>query len=233
MAAPRLCSIPDCGKPRLARGLCSLHYQRVKRHGDPSKTNRKPPEPCSVHGCHRMVKAKGLCGAHLHRLRAHGSPTGGRTPVGTPLKFIENEVFGTPTKECIRWPFGENGVGYGIVTIDGDQMLVTRYICERVHGVPPSLHHEAAHLCGNGHAGCVNPAHLVWKTPSENQMDRVTHDTHQRGERHPLSKITEDDVRAIRRLEGKHSHADIAGMFGIGRVQVTRILSRDRWGWLD
>lgn len=36
MANPRLCSIPNCGKPTLARGWCSRHYLKWYRRGDPS-----------------------------------------------------------------------------------------------------------------------------------------------------------------------------------------------------
>ena len=35
MANSRVCSIPGCGKPTKARGLCSAHYHRLQRHGDP------------------------------------------------------------------------------------------------------------------------------------------------------------------------------------------------------
>lgn len=30
------CSIPDCDRPTLARGWCSMHWQRWKRNGDPN-----------------------------------------------------------------------------------------------------------------------------------------------------------------------------------------------------
>ena len=30
------CSIPGCGKRHLARGWCSAHYSRFRRHGDPT-----------------------------------------------------------------------------------------------------------------------------------------------------------------------------------------------------
>lgn len=35
MATSRICSIPDCGKPRYLRGWCNAHYLRWRRHGDP------------------------------------------------------------------------------------------------------------------------------------------------------------------------------------------------------
>ena len=33
----------------------------------------------------------------------------------------------------------------------------------------------AVHKCGNGHLSCVNPAHLKWGSPSDNNKDAVLH----------------------------------------------------------
>jgi hypothetical protein len=35
------CSIENCGKPAVSRGLCQTHYARQRRHGSPS-IRRKP-----------------------------------------------------------------------------------------------------------------------------------------------------------------------------------------------
>lgn len=35
MANSRICSIPKCGKPHIARGYCKSHYNRFMDHGDP------------------------------------------------------------------------------------------------------------------------------------------------------------------------------------------------------
>lgn len=35
MANPRICSIPDCGKPHDSKGYCNSHYFRLRKHGDP------------------------------------------------------------------------------------------------------------------------------------------------------------------------------------------------------
>lgn len=40
MANSRLCSIPNCGKPHIAQGLCNKHYKRMKKHGDPLRADR-------------------------------------------------------------------------------------------------------------------------------------------------------------------------------------------------
>ena len=40
MATSRICSIPDCGKPRVKRGWCATHYSRWRIHGDPTHLDR-------------------------------------------------------------------------------------------------------------------------------------------------------------------------------------------------
>lgn len=42
MAASRLCSMPDCGKPHLARGFCNSHYKRLTAHGSPTGGRASP-----------------------------------------------------------------------------------------------------------------------------------------------------------------------------------------------
>lgn len=234
MATAKLCAVHDCGKPVIARGYCTKHYQRVQKHGDPLKTHRLEGAICTVEGCEKPVKAKGFCRAHYWRATQHGDPLGGGTSPGEPMRFLAEYVLTYDGQECIRWPFANNGVGYGLIHTGEDRLeLVSRLVATYRHGPAPTPEHEAAHTCGNGHLLCVTPGHIQWETPSENQMDRAMHDTHQRGERHPLVKITEDDVRAIRALKGKALQRDVAAQFGIGRIQVGRIWRRERWGWLD
>ena len=50
---------------------------------------------------------------------------------------------------------------------------VARLICEETYGPPPSSKYHAAHNTPNGCLGfiCVNPAHIRWATPKENQQD--------------------------------------------------------------
>lgn len=37
MATPRVCSIPDCGKPQKARSFCEAHYQAKRKAGMPTR----------------------------------------------------------------------------------------------------------------------------------------------------------------------------------------------------
>lgn len=39
------CSIPECGKPHVARGYCQNHYSRLRKHGDPLAGRTPNGEP--------------------------------------------------------------------------------------------------------------------------------------------------------------------------------------------
>lgn len=232
MASSRLCSIPGCGKRRVGRGWCSLHWQRWQKHGDPLWEPVRQPPICSVDKCQSPTKAKGLCQAHYWRLRKHGSFEGGRTAPGEPLRFLQEVVLPYRGDDCLHWPFASNGVGYGMVWLNGRFHVVSRVVCEEIHGTPPTAAHEAAHSCGKGHELCCAPNHLHWATTSENHQEKAEHGTDNRGEKHPLVKLSEDDVRNIRALKGKMLQKEIAALYGIGRVQVSRIHNGQRWQYL-
>lgn len=68
--------------------------------------------------------------------------------------------------------------------IDGRTHTVSRLVCEYINGKAPSPEHEAAHNCGKGHEGCVNPLHMRWATRAENFSDKVIHGTSMRGKLH-------------------------------------------------
>lgn len=58
----KICSVENCNKKFLAKGLCSLHYQRFKDYGDP--LYEKPKKYCSIAGCNNPYDAIGYCGMH-------------------------------------------------------------------------------------------------------------------------------------------------------------------------
>lgn len=194
MAAKRICSIPDCGKRYYGGGLCNMHWQRVRKHGD---------------------------------------PYGGGTTPGEPLRYLNEIVLLYEGDECLSWPFGKITAGYGTIHFDGRLCLVSRVVCERVHGPPPTPEHEAAHSCGKGHEGCVAKRHLSWKTSAENKADQLIHGTRPRGSKHGNAKLSNSDVIKIRSLRGKAKQADIAHWFGVDKSVISRVQSGKRWAWLD
>jgi hypothetical protein len=132
--------------------------------------------------------------------------------------------------DCLFFPFVR--VGYGTIGFEGRKWTVSRLMCKLVNGDPPAGY-ETAHSCGNGHLRCITPKHLHWKTPAQNQQDRLVHGTSNRGIRHGMSRLTEDDVRKIDQLlkTGK-SQRVIAEEFGVGQVTISNIKTGKTWGWL-
>lgn len=192
MAAPRICSIPNCGKPSHARGWCSGHYWLWRVHGD---------------------------------------PLGGGTKSGEPERYIRERVMKYDGADCLVWPFARSH-GYAIVTRNSRNIPVSRLVCEYEHGPPPTPKHQAAHSCGRGDLGCVTRGHLRWATRTENMADCVLHGTRPRGERHGRSKLTETQVRSIRRLKGTMSQREIARLFGVSQMTISLIHTGRKWGWL-
>lgn len=185
---------------------------------------------CSIPGCGKAFLAKGFCNAHYKRWQRHGDPLGGRTPDGEPLAFLEAAVLPSEGDGCLIWPYSKCGKGYARIWREGKMRCVSRIVCWAERGPPPTPEHEAAHLCGKGHLACCNPKHLVWKTRSENQADRLIHGTHSRGERSGCSKLTEAEVTEIR--ASTTPTAKLATKYRVSQQQILDIKARKSWAWM-
>lgn len=66
---PRLCKVEGCGRPHVAKGYCSLHYQRLKAGRNMSEPiqekSHKQGDPCIY--CGRPSIYSGLCATHITR----------------------------------------------------------------------------------------------------------------------------------------------------------------------
>jgi len=142
----------------------------------------------------RPRQRSGLCERHYYRKRKHGDPHLGGTWRGDPLAFAY-AVLESATDECIIWAFGLRN-GYGcFLDEEKKDWLVHRWVATKVHG-PPQPGLQACHDCGN--PACVNPRHIRWDTAKANAADKIRHGTAQRGEKHGCSKLTSEQVLAIR-----------------------------------
>lgn len=185
------------------------------------------PKLCSIDGCDKRVNSRGLCKSHYTRLLRHGDPLGGEHRLAS-LSWLESHV-GHTGDECLLWPFGTDQRGYGKVTHPFSRRA-NRVMCLLAHGEPPTDRPDAAHACGN--PTCVNPQHLRWASVSENMMDRVGHGTANRGVKHGSSKLTEEQVKAIKARKGLQSSSQVAGEFGVRAEAVQKIWRGERWAWL-
>lgn len=187
---------------------------------------------CSIPDCGKPVHGHGFCMAHYGRWRRYGDPQAGRTPNGEPLYFIEQVALNYLEDDCLAWPYGRFADGRAQMNVGGRPRRVSRVVCERAYGAPPDPSYHAAHSCGNGHLGCVNPRHLRWATRSENMAEMVAHGNSNRGQKSPNSKLSEAQVLEIRALAGTVSHRQIGRLYGITHYHVACIIRRECWGWL-
>lgn len=123
--------------------------------------------------------------------------------------------------DCVIWPlFIDPHRGYGVLGYLGNLYKAHRLMCELAHGAP-SDGHEAAHSCGNGPAGCVNPRHLSWKTRTENQRDRVAHGTAGNGGSGRRRKLKPEQAAAVR--ASQEGNTVLAERYGVTRSAIRQI----------
>lgn len=127
--------------------------------------------------------------------------------------------------ECLIWPFGRMDKGYGQVKYGDKIGKAHRVMCILAHGEPPSPTHHAAHSCGKGHEGCVNPRHLSWKTPRENRIDSNLHGT---GNVPKPRRLTFDQVQEIRG-KGDKTLKVLSEEYGVHPDTISRVRRGKFW----
>lgn len=110
--------------------------------------------------------------------------------------------------------------------------LSHRLVAEAFIGPAPSPLHQVAH--SNGSRILNIPSNLRWALLSENEEDRAIHGTRPTGIRNPKARLTDDDVRAIRKRyreikEARGKVSELDEQFGITRSQVIRIARGLAW----
>lgn len=188
---------------------------------------------CASCDCGNPVVARGMCGKHYQKWRKTAPDEEVRivAAAGAPLAWIiANATHGGD--ECLIWPFGRYSTGYGALNLpEGGSVMSSRRMCEVAHGDAPTPEHQAAHSCGNGKNGCMNPKHLYWADRSTNEGDKVDHGTSNRGERNGHAKVTEEMVREIR--GSSEGPSALARRLGVSPPTICDIRTRRSWAWLD
>lgn len=191
---------------------------------------------CSIEGCIRPRATRGWCKPHYRRWQRHGTPLGGGVSPGSLPKWVEEVALNYENDDCLPWPFGDDGKGYGSIEVAGKTMKASRYLCMKAHG-PPTASGKmfAAHSCGNGHLGCMNKKHIRWATPAENTQDSIEHGTFVRGEKSVHAKLSWPDVLSIREMVKANSatRGQIAKLFGISKGHVWKVASGFKWSHIS
>lgn len=148
-------------------------------------------------------------------------------------RFLRKIDFRGP-EDCWLWNAGKDTGGYGKIRVPGS-----------IHGRIRSAHRIAYHIaCGPIPEGmfvchtcdtpaCVNPAHLFVGTCAENMRDCTQKGRGNCGSRHGLSKLSDADVREIRKLlAAGTTHQVAADRFGVGPQAISKIKAGLRWSHL-
>jgi len=212
-------------KPRLGK-ICEFC-------GEKYKTLNSDRRFCS-HECAGRVNARG---------KTRRPPT---------TQEIEEKFWSRAAKRkkgCWKWTGGKNGVGYGIFR----GRRAHRFSYELLVGaIPEGLF--VCHTCDNRE--CVNPKHLFVGTQQDNMSDmRAKGRGHchpkgtvwgmskmvqknpelVQGERNGRHKLTEDDVREIRKRFRQYAYRrsnakQLAREFGVCKNAIYQIIRKAAWG---
>jgi hypothetical protein len=141
---------------------------------------------------------------------------------GAAIKWLRDHASYSDPK-CLPWPFYRMPTGYGNFGYLGKSLYAHRFMCELAHGPAPSPTHEAAHRCGNGHQGCVNPKHLAWKTKDENRRESTQHGRGGRNRYGNKGALRPADIARIWELKGTMRQTEIAAQFGVSWQVISGI----------
>lgn len=143
---------------------------------------------------------------------------------------LENDSY--TDKGCKIWKWARSEKGYGVLRIEGRNLLAHRFYYTLYNGaIPRGL--CVLHRCDN--RLCVNPKHLFLGTVADNQRDAVNKGRIRKGEKHGRAKLRRKDVRTIRKDYKKGevgSAVSLARQLKVNRATITAIARGESWGWL-
>lgn len=125
--------------------------------------------------------------------------------------------------ECLIWT-GAKTNGYGVIGVCGKVYRVGRVILALTKGDSNLL---MTHMCRN--RDCVNPEHISYGTATKNVHDRERDGTDNKGSRHGLSKLTEDDVTKIRKMAAYTTGVELSRLFEVSQTTISNILNSNTW----
>lgn len=135
------------------------------------------------------------------------------------------------TDGCWEWTNAKNPKGYGVFCVDKKTNNN-----EQAHRVSYRLHYgeipdllKVLHRCDN--PSCVRPDHLFLGTDGDNMRDKVAKDRQHKGEKSPISKLTNAQVIEIRKRHavGDISQSQLAREYGICHQTMGSLINGETW----
>lgn len=179
---------------------------------------------CIFTGCEQPFHAKRLCKRHYQQQWTTGSPEIKRpNPRGTMLERFWRHVQRRGEEECWLWTGFLDKDGYGKLRIGNTNIGAHRFSYITFVGpVPEGV--ILRHKCNT--PACANPNHVIPGTHLENMSDRLEAGNYPTNELHPMARISDRDVAAIRASWG--THKALALRFGISVSQIGNIRRGDQ-----
>ena len=206
------CSVDDIEHSKnnktSARGMCSIHYQRWKRHGDPIRTDNK-----------RSLNKSNTKEYILENIKEEPAPQGDHY----------KDLIGP----CWIWQRHITNAGYGQAGDTNGKRIYTHrlsyqlFVGELTKQRPWVLHKCDIRLC-------CNPDHLYSGTHKDNMKDISNRDRGNPtiGENSGMSKLTNQQVKEIRELYaggGVITQRELSERFNIDRSEISRIVNNKTW----
>jgi hypothetical protein len=234
MSRPKIdhgpCGVEGCSAPFYAKGKCWLHWLADWRK------NRKTL-PCSFPGCDKPSVARGLCHTHYKRVQIHGDVNYTETIIKK-LSWSRPDEIKTwllahreiDANGCWLWTRSREGGGYGNQVIEKRLYKVSRVSASLWLGFDITSPLQILHSCDN--PPCFNPSHLFPGTQKDNMKDmcRKNRKVVAQGERSGGAKLTDSQVREIRKLRGEGNRTkDLADQFRVYQTAIDNIYARRTW----
>ena len=149
-------------------------------------------------------------------------------------RLFETRVVEVLPSGCHIWMGGVNDQGYGLIRHGQRHKRAHRVAWEMANGpIPEGM--VILHSCDL--PSCVNPCHLTAGTQADNLKDMFAKGRGRipevRGDHHGSSKLTADEVRKIRAMDGSVPRKKIAEIFNVDVSNVGLICRRKAWAHVD
>jgi len=119
-----------------------------------------------------------------------------------------------------------NKHGYAVMSLNNKKTLIHRFIYQEMfEEIKQGM--IVRHKCDN--PTCINPEHLELGTQFDNVQDRVKRGRGTKGEKVPISVLTTEKVREIKRSFGISTHEKIAKTFGVSITAIGDIYRGKTW----
>jgi hypothetical protein len=132
--------------------------------------------------------------------------------------------------DCLIWTGYHYPDGYGGIFLHGKRRRVHRVSYELHKGpIPPGM--MVLHACDV--RDCCNPDHLSLGTAADNAADMVARNRQAKGKQNGRTRLSEEDVIAIRRAYRPRSptrgNAALARQYGVSPATISYVVSHRHW----